>query len=395
MSIDTETRAEAAPEQPTGARRLRVRAGLEGVVVADTTIGDVRGEQGFFHYRGHDAVELARLRPFEDVWHLLAHGELPDAPTARAFASHVAAMRELPAATRELIARVAPGADPLVTLRTVVSDLGGRLGWSAGSEPDSGALVERTVQLVALVPTVLAALHRVRLGQPPVPPRADLGHVENYLWMLHGSEPTSQHARALEQYLVLTADHGFNSSTFTARVITSTGADLAAAICGAIGALSGPLHGGAPSRALDMLDQIGDASAAAEWVRASVASGERIMGFGHRIYRTDDPRSVLLRQVAADLGGDTVQHALGCESQVVTTLAELKPGRSLYTNVEFYAGVVMEACGIPRDMFTATFAASRVAGWCAHVVEQSSDNRLIRPDAAYVGPAPARPLPAA
>jgi citrate synthase len=244
-----------------------------------------------------------------------------------------------------------------------------------------------------VVPTVVAAAHRLRTGQQPVAPRDDLGHAANLLWMVTGVEPTPAAARALEQYLVLTVDHGFNASTFAARVITSTGADLASAIGGAIGALSGPLHGGAPSRALEMLDVVPDAGAAQRWVRDVVASGGRVMGFGHRVYSTDDPRSVLLRQVAQDLGGPRVAHALGVESAVVRTLAELKPGRQLYTNVEFYAGVVMEACGLPRELFTPTFAASRTIGWSAHIEEQAADNRLIRPSARYVGPPAPQPVP--
>jgi citrate synthase len=220
-----------------------------------------------------------------------------------------------------------------------------------------------------------------------------LAYAANYLWMLTGVEPTAAQARALEQYLMLTIDHGFNSSTFTARVITSTGADLAAAICGAIGALSGPLHGGAPSRALDMLDAIGTPENAEAWVRGAVEHGGRIMGFGHRVYKTDDPRSLFLRDVARQMDAPLVDFATQVEQTVVDVLAELKPGRRLYANVEFYAGVVMAACGVTRDMFTPTFAASRTIGWTTHVVEQAAHNRLIRPAARYVGPVPPQPVP--
>jgi citrate synthase len=271
--------------------------------------------------------------------------------------------------------------------------LGARAGWGPTLDITAEELSAQTLRLGAVVPTVVAAAHRLRTGQQPVAPRDDLGHAANLLWMVTGVEPTPAAARALEQYLVLTVDHGFNASTFAARVITSTGADLASAIGGAIGALSGPLHGGAPSRALEMLDVVPDAGAAQRWVRDVVASGGRVMGFGHRVYSTDDPRSVLLRQVAQDLGGPRVAHALGVESAVVRTLAELKPGRQLYTNVEFYAGVVMEACGLPRELFTPTFAASRTIGWSAHIEEQAADNRLIRPSARYVGPPAPQPVP--
>jgi citrate synthase len=227
-----------------------------------------------------------------------------------------------------------------------------------------------------------------------VPPRQDLSYAANYLWMLLGEEAPADHVRAIEQYLILTIDHGFNASTFAARVITSTGADLAAAITGAIGALSGPLHGGAPSRALDMLDDIATPDRADTWLRTAVERGERIMGFGHRVYKTDDPRSLFLRGVAQQLGGPLVDFAEQVERTAVDVLAELKPGRQLYTNVEFFAGVVMHTCGIPRDMFTPTFASSRTIGWATHVMEQAADNRLIRPAARYVGPPPPQLVPA-
>ena len=237
-------------------------------------------------------------------------------------------------------------------------------------------------------------MYRLQQGKEPVPPRDDLGYAANYLWMLLGQEAPADHVRAIEQYLMLTIDHGFNASTFAARVIASTGADLAASVVGAIGALSGPLHGGAPSRALDMLDSIGTPDRAEPWIRDAVLRGDRIMGFGHRVYKTDDPRSVFLRDVARSLGGDLVEFAEQVERTTVDVLAELKPGRQLYTNVEFFAGVVMHTCGIPREMFTPTFASSRTIGWATHVMEQAADNRLIRPAARYVGPPPPQPVPA-
>jgi citrate synthase len=211
--------------------------------------------------------------------------------------------------------------------------------------------------------------------------------------MMHGEVPREEHAAAVEKYLISTIDHGFNASTFTARVITSTGADLAAAVVGAIGALSGPLHGGAPSRALAMLDAIGAAENAEPWLRRPVESGDRLMGFGHRVYKTDDPRSVMLHDVARSLGGEKLELAEHIEATAIRVLDELKPGRSLYTNVEFYAGVVMDACGVPRELFTPTFASSRVIGWCTHVREQAAANRLIRPTAEYVGTPPPLPVP--
>jgi citrate synthase len=267
-----------------------------------------------------------------------------------------------------------------------VSLLASAEGFRPSLDVDRSTLRANALRLCAAVPTLVASLYRLGQGQQPVEPRPDLGHAANYLWMLSGAEPEPRHARAVEQYMSSTIDHGFNASTFTARVVTSTGADLGAAIVAAIGSLSGPLHGGAPSRALDTLDAIGTPDRTEQWVREAVASGQRIMGFGHAVYRTYDPRSALLRRIAREFGGPRVEFAEQVEATVMRVLAELKPGRELHTNVEFYAGVVMELCGLPRELFTPTFAASRTVGWCAHVLEQAADNRIIRPSARYVGP---------
>ena len=387
---------DASTTDASTAGATTTRAGLDGVVVAGTEVGDVRGREGYYHYRQYSAVELADRRSFEDVWYLMVHGELPDAAESAEFSRRVAGLRELPAGLDATVELAARHGDTLAALRTVVSDLGVREGWAPTHDIDVDEVRHQTLVLGAVVPTILAAAHRIHSGLEPIAPRTDLGHAANYLWMLTGSLPAPEVARAVEQYLILTIDHGFNASTFTARVITSTGADVAAAICGAIGALSGPLHGGAPSRALDMLDAIGSPEHTSDWVRAAVESGDRIMGFGHRVYKTDDPRSVFLRDVARRLGGEQVEFATQVEATVVDVLAELKPGRELYTNVEFYAGVVMNSCGIPREMFTPTFAAGRVIGWSAHVLEQASSNRIIRPSAVYTGtPPPVEvPLPA-
>jgi len=372
-----------------------VPAGLEGVVVAETTIGDVRGQEGFFHYRQYSAVDLAGARSLEDVWHLLFRGELPDAAASAAFGDEVRRRRTMPPGLSTLLPALSPRGAPLDVLRTAVSVLGAELGWRPTHDISADELYEQAVGICAVVPTILAAAHRLRTGNEPVEPRDDLGFAANYLYMLTGEEPSALHARAIEQYMILTIDHGFNASTFTARVVTSTGADLGAAIVAAIGALSGPLHGGAPSRALDMLDAIGTPERADAYIHAAVEDGERIMGFGHRVYKTDDPRSLLLRSVTERLGGPLVEFSQSVERTTVDVLAELKPGRQLYTNVEFYAGVVMHTCGIPREMFTPTFAAGRTIGWSTHVMEQASHNRLIRPAARYVGPPPPQQVPPA
>ncbi|MGH9293211.1 MAG: citrate/2-methylcitrate synthase [Acidimicrobiales bacterium] len=374
---------------------IEVPPGLEGVVVAETTLGDVRGEEGFFHYRQYSAVDLARRRSLEDVWYLMFFGELPDRQTSQRFCSELAGLRELPPRLRAELPAFAAAGEPLDVLRSAVSVLGAEVHWRPTHDIDHDELVAQGLRLCSVVPTILAAAWNIRRGAPVVEPRSDLGASENYLWMLDGVEPTPAHSRAIEQYQMLTIDHGFNASTFTARVIASTGADLAAAICGAIGALSGPLHGGAPSRALAMLDDIGTPEHAESWLRAAVERGDRIMGFGHRVYKTDDPRSLFLRDVARSLGGPLVEFATQVETTAVRVLADMKPGRRLYTNVEFYAGVVMNSCGISREMFTPTFAVGRAIGWAAHVLEQATHNRLIRPAARYNGLPPPAPVPVA
>ncbi|MER7921064.1 MULTISPECIES: citrate synthase/methylcitrate synthase [unclassified Streptomyces] len=375
-----------------------VPRGLAGVVVTETEIGDVRGREGFYHYRQYSAVDLARTRRFEDVWHLLVHGALPDAERGAAFAAETAALRRLPEEVRASLPAIAAASrvsGPLAGLRTGLSLLGAARGFRPLYDLDAGRRRADTLAACAAVPTLLTALYRLGRGLEPVEPREDLPYAANYLYMVTGSVPDPRRARAVEQYLISTIDHGFNASTFTARVIASTGADAAACLTGAVGALSGPLHGGAPSRALDTLDAIGTPDRVDPWIRERVLAGERIMGFGHAVYRTEDPRSRMLREIALGFGGPRVEFAVEVERRVEAVLAELKPGRELHTNVEFYAGVVMELCGLPREMFTPTFAAGRVVGWSANILEQAADSKIIRPAARYVGPEPTAAVPAA
>jgi citrate synthase len=368
--------------------------GLKGVIVADTTLGDVRGQEGFYHYREYSAPELAAARTFEDVWYLLVEGVLPSTSVRDAFAARIAAARHLPDEILDLLPALVVGdPPPLAALRTALSQLAALEAMPPTYDADPETIRANALRLSAVAPALVANLHRAASGQPFVAPRDDLGTAANYLWMIEGRVPDERRARAVEQYLILAIDHGFNASTFTARVVTSTGADVGAAIVAALGALSGPLHGGAPSRALDTLDAIGTPERTEAWVRRAVADGERIMGFGHAVYKTADPRSVMLRDIARSLGGPRVDFAVQVEATVERVLAELKPGRELHTNVEFYAGVVMEQCGIPRALFTPTFAISRVVGWCAHVLEQAADTAIIRPSARYVGPEPPVPVP--
>ena len=394
-TIDFIMTAPSPADATTGVPR-----GLKGVVVADTEVGDVRGAEGFYHYRQYSAIELAQRRPIEDVWRLMIDGSLPTTTDQRRrFVAEVAPLRVVPESVSSVLPAIAAASEPLEGLRTALSLAAADRGLRPNIDIDADQRRADALFLCAVTPTLLTALHRLRTGSEPIPPRDDLGYAANHLWMLSGSEPTHEQVRAVEQYLISTIDHGFNASTFTARVVASTGADLGACIVAAIGALSGPLHGGAPSRALALLDEIGVPERIDAVVRPKILAGDKIMGFGHPVYKTDDPRSVMLRAVARDLARDDgsrafVGFAEQVEAGVLGLLDELKPGRRLHTNVEFYAGVVMELCGIPRSMFTPTFASSRVIGWCANVLEQAAGNTIIRPSARYIGSPPPQLVPA-
>lgn len=383
-------------QTPPPAEPLVAPPGLKGMVVADTTTGDVRGQEGFYHFRQYSAVELARTRTFEDVCHLMLDGSLPTPARSAALQSRLAEAAVLPhdlLAVLPDVARSGPDRASLARLRTAVSHLGAMEGFAPTYGADPEQVRADVLRLVGAVPVIQAALHRLRGGSEPLPARPELGAAGSWMWMLTGREPAPEHRAALTAYLTSTIDHGFSASTFAARVVTSAGADVASAVCAAIGTFAGPLHGGAPDRALDALDEIGAADRAREWVRERVAGGERIMGFGHAVYRTTDPRAAMLREIAVELGGPLTELAVRVEQEVVEALAELKPGRELHTNVEYYAGVVMELCGIPREMFTPTFATARVVGWGAHILEQSTSSKIYRPAARYVGPEAPAPLP--
>ena len=353
------------------------------MIVAATAVSHVDGIGGRLLYRGYDAIDLARCRSIEDVWHLLVHGELPaNGDWARAAAE----LRGLPIAADVVPLLATRDGSFMLALEAAIAATGAA--WRV--EPWYGESVEGAahlgLSLASVMPTLVAALWRARTGRPFVAPDPTLGHAANYLWMLNGEQPSGDQATALERYLVLAADHGMNASTFTARVIASTGADVVSAVVGAAGALSGPLHGGAPSLVLDMLDRIGTEDRVEPWIRATLATGDRLMGFGHRVYRAEDPRARCLREVADTLGGRRVALARAVERVALAELRRHKAGRALFTNVEFYAAVVLEGVGIPRELFTPTFGIARTLGWSAHVLEQIAGNRLIRPAADYVGP---------
>jgi citrate synthase len=373
------------------AELLDAPPGLKGVVAAETRIGGVRGEEGFYHYRQYDAIELARKRTLEEVWCLLLDGELPGPGHLAAFVARAAQARPVsPSVTAALpvIAALATGAQPLHGLRAAYELVVLHQRLPSWLDIGPADLLDQAITAGAVFPTLVVALHRLTRGLELIEPRPDLGHTANYLYMLDGREPPEQRVRALESYLISTTDHGFNASTFTARVVTSTGADLGSAVIAALGSLSGPLHGGAPARVLDMLDAIGTPERAGPWIRDTLAGGGVVMGFGHPVYRTTDPRNAMLRTIAEELGSPRLELAVAVEQQALAAFRELRPGVPIYANVEFYASVVLDAIGLPRQLFTPTFAISRVIGWTAHIVEQAAHNKILRPSARYVGPPP-------
>ena len=357
--------------------------GLKGLIVADTEVGSVRGDEGWYHYRGHNAAALARDHSFEAVAHLLLSGALPDSRAEGVFRAELAAARRQSPEAAELTAVLATtDLPPMTILRSV-------LGVLVDPRPTLDLDVDErraaVVQAIGITPTVLAAVNRIRSGAEPLAPDGSLSHSADYLRMTLGRAPLPEHARAVETYLCLTADHGFNASTFTARVITSTGTDVGGAMAGALAALAGPLHGGAPGRVLDMLHAIGHPDNAVPWIAAELDAGRKIMGFGHAVYRAADPRSETLKAVALELGGDLVDRALDIESRILGYLAEWKPNAVIVTNVEYYAGVVLHLAGLPQEAFTPTFTTSRVVGWGAHLLEQAANNKIMRPSARYTG----------
>jgi citrate synthase len=354
-------------------------AGLEDVVAAETRLSGVDGEAGELIIAGFPVEELAGLASFEEVVYLLWNGELPDGERLASFRSELAGRREVPRATLNLLRSVAAEKVPVMDA----------LRMAAGTVR-TGADDKEALALVSCLPTIVAAYWRMQGGEEPVAPNPELGHAANYLYMLTGEVPGAEFARALDTYLGTVSDHGMNASTFVARVIVSTRSDFVSAVTGAIGALKGPLHGGAPGPVLDVVFEIGEASRAEAFLREKLGRGERLMGFGHRIYRVRDPRADVLASAAERLyttDGDKGLYALALdvERTALRLLAEHKPGRNLQTNVEFYTALLLHGLGLPTELFTPTFAVGRVAGWTAHSSEQRALDRLIRPQSEYVG----------
>ena len=334
---------------------LPVSQGLEGVVAAETAISMVDGERGELIIRGYPVEELAPNATFEQTVEILGVAEFLDAE------------REIPHIAYQVLRAAAERKDDPMDALRAAAGVGNPL---------------------TTFPTIVAAYWRLLHDRDPIAPRKDLGHAANYLYMLDGKTPSAERVRGLETYLNTVVDHGLNASTFTARVITSTGSDLVSAIVGAVGALKGPLHGGAPGPALDMVFEIGDASRAEEVLRRKIEAGERLMGFGHRVYKVRDPRADVLADAAERLlGGNPLYDlAKSVERTAIRLLEEYKPGRRLQTNVEFYTALLLHGLGLETPLFTPTFAISRVAGWIAHCMEQKKNGRLIRPQSIYVGP---------
>ena len=357
--------------------------GLEGVVAASTRLSMVDGDAGRLILAGYAVEEIALYATFEELAHLLWYGRLPEPQELKELTVGLASRRRLPRATLSLLREAAAHSTPAMDALRMAA---GTLSLGRHESPEQDA---RT--LVAAFPAIVGGYWRLRNRQEPLEPREDLSHAEHYLHQLFGCDVGTERARGLETYLNTVCDHGLNASTFAARVIVSTRSDLVSAITGAVGALKGPLHGGAPGPALDMVFEIGTPDRAEEVILAKLAHGERLMGFGHRVYRVRDPRADVLAAAAekfyaSEGDRDLYTFAREIEKIALRILAERKPGRRLDTNVEFYTALLLHGLGIPKELFTATFAVARVLGWTAHCLEQLRDGRLIRPQSEYIGP---------
>jgi citrate synthase len=357
--------------------------GLDDVVVAETVLSHVDGAGGRLVMRGHELEDIAG-RGFEAVLALLWNGLTPQPSTEQGIRAALGAARLVAFAQVAPVIAATDRLSAVEALRLLLSTLA-----DAEATPHH-------VLAVAAVPVFVAAIARRREGKAPIAPHANSGQAADFLRMLRGESAPDAHVRALETYLVTVADHGLNASTFTARVIASTRAGLLSSVVGALCALKGPLHGGAPGPVLDMFDAIGSFENIRPWLNHALAHDERLMGFGHRVYRVRDPRADVLKQTASSLRGgeNRIRFAEAIEAEALAQLARHRPGRRLDTNVEFYTALVLEALLIPRDSFTNIFAVGRMAGWTAHVLEQERIGRLIRPQSRYVGPQPASPIAA-
>lgn len=360
-----------------------VKAGLEGVVAGNSSISWVDGQQGRLIYRGYDIHDLAEHATFEEVVFLLWHGKLPTSAELEDLSNELKANRELPEQLWDMMRLIPNTATPMEVLRTMTSALSLYDTSEYKDQTTEEANRHHAVRLTAMMATIVAGYERIRNGLEPVKPDPELGHAANFLYMVTGERPDELSAKAFDMVLVLHADHEFNASTFAARVTAATLSDMYSAITSAIGALKGSLHGGANEQVLRTLRRVGGVEQARQWVIEALERRERIMGFGHRVYKTMDPRAVHLKKMSKELGeraGDTKWYEM---SEVMQEVVHEEKG--LYPNVDFYAASTYHSLNIEMDLFTPIFAVSRVAGWTAHVMEQHGDNRLIRPRSNYVG----------
>jgi citrate synthase len=361
--------------------------GLEGIIVDTSEICKIDGNAGRLIYRGYDIHDLASSLSFEEVAHLLWNENLPNEGELKEFNNRFVRQRAIPESVKTAIRNLPPSSNALDVLRTAISILGAEM-------PVKKLDMTDAIAISAKIPTINAAFHRIRNGEEPIEPRDELNQAANYLYMLTGRDPDPVKVEALNKYLILLADHGMNSSTFTARIVASTWSDAYSAVVAATCALKGPLHGGAPAPVLKMLKEIGAPERAEEWIRNELNSGRRLMGFGHRVYRTTDPRAEILREIAEKSAPkDLIDLAKKVEETGIRILQVYRPQRKLYANVEFYSAVVMHSVGLPTDLFTSTFAASRSIGWTANILEQVANNRLIRPETEYTGPLDRKVVP--
>ncbi len=366
-----------------------VSKGLEGVVATQTKLSMVDGQAGELIIGGYDIGEIAGKASFEEAATMLWRGSLPAKEEVPGIKKELAGYRALRPETLEII-KTARNAPPIDALRMACATLS--LDVSNPNDISPAGDLAMAKRLAARFPTVVAAHARLRQGLEPIAPRADLGLAANFLYMVFGEEPHPAAARALDTYWVTVIDHGMNASTFTARVIASTRSDMVSAVTGAVGALKGPLHGGAPGPVLDMLVDIKSEDRAEAWLKKELEAGRRVMGFGHRVYKVRDPRAEVLARTAEEMAGADLHNrklyelARAVEKTALRVLEEHKPGRNLKTNVEFYTALVLQSVGLLPDQFVAMFACGRVGGWCAHVMEQHAQDRLIRPQSEYIGP---------
>jgi citrate synthase len=362
--------------------------GLEGVVAAQTALSHVYGEEGRLVYAGYEIEDLAENVTFEEICHLLWFGELPNPKQLEDLRRRIAENAHVDRSILEICRLADKGDHPMATLRTAISALSF---FDDDAEDNSAeANLRKAIRLTGQAVTITAAIERVRNGQEPYAPRKDLKLADNFLYMLRGEECDSLEGQIVDVALTLHAEHGMNASTFAARVTAGTMADMHSAITAAIGALKGPLHGGANEQVMSMLQQIGTPDKAETWVRAALGRGEKIMGFGHRVYRTTDPRAPILKRLAEELnarsGGKSQWLEIAEIVQRVMREEMDRKGKRIYPNVDFFSASVYYTLGIPKDLFTNIFACARMAGWTAHIIEQHKDNRLIRPQSEYTGP---------